>query len=220
MSSIRATLDKSIKELEQDVIELGSMVRLALFEALRALKERNSVLAEQIIKNDDQLDDLSRRIDQKAVETIATQQPAARDLRVIIAIIRIVTDLERIGDLCNNVAKQVTRIADRPLLKPLIDIPRMVEIAAAMLEDGLQAFLARDPVRAEKMCLRDDEVDGLRYQVQRELLTYMMEDPRTIERATALLMISLYLERAADHVTNIGEQVVYLVTGRWKDLNL
>jgi phosphate transport system protein len=116
-------------------------------------------------------------------------------------------------------AKETLKIVDQPLLKPLIDIPRMVTITNEMLEDALQAFIMRDANRAEKMCQRDDEVDGLRNQIQRELLTYMIEDPRSAPRANALMFISLYLERAADHVTNIGENVIYMITGEIRDLN-
>lgn len=220
MNILRKTLEKSIRELEEKVLELGSKVRQSLDLAVKALKERDRKLAEWVIKNDDVIDELAREIDQASVATIATQQPTAGDLRVIIAIIRIITDLERIGDHSESVAKETLKIADYPLLKPLIDIPRMVEVINAMLEDGLQALMMRDPVRAEKMCLRDDEVDGLRNQIQRELLTYMMEDPTTIPRATALLLISLYLERAGDHVTNIGEHIIYMTTGEVKDLNV
>jgi|YelNatPaOPRAMG01_1025707.scaffolds.fasta_scaffold05044_6 phosphate transport system protein len=220
MSAVRKTLEADIKELEEMVLQMGSKVRESLRLTVKALKERDKDLMNWIIKNDDVIDELAVRIDQKAVATIATQQPMARDLRILIGIIRIITDLERIADLSENVAKEGLKIADQPLLKPLIDIPRMVEIIDGMLEDGLQAFILRDANRAEKMCLRDDEIDGLRDQVQRELLTYMIEDPRTITRATPLLVISLFLERAGDHTTNIGEHVIYMVTGEIKDLNI
>ncbi|MCX5976341.1 MAG: phosphate signaling complex protein PhoU [Coprothermobacterota bacterium] len=218
-ASLRLILDKSIKDLEEMTLELGSQVRASLSSSLKALRERDKVLAQWVINNDDVLDDLAKRIDVKAVEVIATQQPTARDLRVIIAIIRMIADLERIGDLSAGVSKETLKIADLPLLKPLIDIPRMVAITNEMLEDALQSFILRDANRAEKMCQRDDEVDGLRNQIQRELLTYMLEDPKSIFRANALMFISLYLERAADHITNIGEDVIYMVTGEIRDLN-
>ncbi len=220
MNVLRKTLEKSIHDLEEKVLELGSKVRESLNLTVKALKERDRELAKWVIKNDDVIDNLAREIDQASVATIATQQPTAGDLRLIIAIIRIITDLERIGDLSESVAKETLKIVDYPLLKPLIDIPRMVEVINAMLEDSLQALMMRDPKRAEKMCLRDDEIDGLRNQIQRELLTFMMEDPTTIARATALLLISLYLERAGDHVTNIGEHVIYMTTGEVRDLNV
>jgi phosphate transport system protein len=215
----RQTLEKDIRELEEMVLELGSQVRSSLSTSLRALRERDKGLAQWVVNNDDVLDALATKIDVKAVETIATQQPAARDLRVIIAVIRMIADLERIGDLSASMAKETLKIVDQPLLKPLIDIPRMVTITNEMLEDALQAFIMRDANRAEKMCQRDDEVDGLRNQIQRELLTYMIEDPRSAPRANALMFISLYLERAADHVTNIGENVIYMITGEIRDLN-
>jgi phosphate transport system protein len=220
MSTVRRTLETDMKELQEMVLAMGSKVKESLRLSVKALKERDRELMNWVIKNDDVIDELARSIDQKAVATIATQQPMAGDLRILVGIIRTITDLERIGDLSESVAKQGLKIVDQPLLKPLIDIPRMVEIVDAMLEDGLQAFMLRDANRAEKMCLRDDEIDGLRDQVQRELLTYMIEDPKTIPRATALLVISLFLERAGDHATNIGEHVIYMVTGEVKDLNI
>lgn len=220
MATYRKSLESDIKELEEMILEMGSKVRESLKLTVKALKERDKDLMEWIIKNDDVIDELAREIDQKAVATIATQQPMAKDLRVLIGIIRTITDLERIGDLSESVAKEGLKIADQPLLKPLIDIPRMVDIIDGMLEDALQAFILRDPNRAERMCLRDDEIDGLRDQIQRELLTYMISDPRTITRATPLLVISLYLERAGDHTTNIGEHVIFMVTGEVKDLNI
>jgi len=220
MSIVRKTLEKSMQELEENLLDLGSKVRQSLNLTLKALKERDVALAEWVIANDDVIDALSKEIDQKAVVLIATQQPTAGDLRVIIAVIRIITDLERIGDLSESVARQTLRIADQPLLKPLIDIPKMVEIINEMLEDALQSFILRDAHRAERMCLRDDEIDALRTAVQNELFQIMSNDPATIHRAGPLLFISWHLERAGDHVTNIGEHVIYMVTGEIKDLNI
>ena len=151
---------------------------------------------------------------------MATQQPLAGDLRTIIAILYIIVDLERMGDHAEGIAKVSIMLADEPPLKPLIDIPRMADVATEMLRGSLEAFKDRDPERARKICDRDDEVDALYEQVYRELLTYMLADPRTIERATHLTWVAHNLERIADRVTNICERVVYMVEGRVEELNV
>jgi phosphate transport system protein len=177
-------------------------------------------MAEAVIEADNPIDAQHLNLEERCVQLIATQQPMAKDLRTIAAVWAMSIDLERMGDHAEDIARTTLRIAEQPLLKPLLDIPRMAETVLEMLRDGLDAFVLRDAVLAQSMAEKDDTVDHLYVQVFRELLTYMIEDPRTIRRATHLLMVAQALERIGDHATNIAERVIYMITGTLRELNV
>jgi len=184
-----------------------------------ALKEQDVGLAQKVRQGDEAIDDLELLIEDRCVKLIATQQPMAKDLRRISVAFKIITDLERMADYANDIAKATLIIAQEPLIKPLIDIPRMAKLSQKMVKAALDSYVNEDIELAMSLAEADDEVDSLHSQVLRELLTYMMEDPKTIRQATHLSFVSRYLERISDHATNIGERVIYMVTGKRKDLN-
>ena len=219
MVQTRGMLDQEMTKIQDDVLCLGSMVAAAIQRAVKALKERDVDLAQQIIAEDEQINALRYAIEEKSLAIIATQQPVATDLRTIIAAIHIAVEMERMGDHAEGIAQLVTRLADEPLLKPLIDIPRMANVASEMLPASLDAFIARDPKAAIAVAARDDEMDQLYDQIFRELLTYMLQDPRNINRATFLLWVAHNLERIGDRITNISERVVFMTTGELKELD-
>ncbi len=196
------------------------MVEAAIERGIEALKTRNVNLAHQIIEDDLKINRKRYETEDKCLELIATQQPLASDLRTIVSVLHITVDLERMGDHAEGIAKIALMLADEPPLKPYIDIPRMAQVASEMLMGSLEAFKDRDPARARAICDQDDEVDALYEQVYRELLTFMINDPRTIQRATYLIWTAHNLERIADRVTNICERVIYLVEGRIEELNV
>lgn len=216
---IRISFERALEELQHDILRMGSLVEQAIYDSVQSLAQQDLALADKVIKGDDLIDDMETEIEDKCVRLLATQQPLATDLRTVSAVFKIITDLERMGDHAIDIAKITKRIANQPLIKPLIDIPRMAKITQQMVRDGLDAFVKRDVELAKKLCETDDEVDHIYAQIFRELLTYMMEDPRTISQATSLLFVGRYLERIADHATNIGERVIYLVTGERYNLN-
>jgi len=197
---------------------MGSMVRRAIERSMQALKARDMELAQKVIKEDARINEKRFVIEEKCVHFIVRQQPVAGDLRLIICILNLITDLERIADHAEGIAKIVLMLGSEPPLKPLIDLPRMAEKAGGMLTRSLSAFIKRDEKAAREICAEDDEVDALYDQVFRELLTFMLEDPRTITRATRLLWVGHNLERIADRVTNICERVVFLVTGKMEEI--
>jgi phosphate transport system protein len=201
------------------LLNLGAMVANAQKLAVEALADRNEELAREVIAGDQGINQAQRDIDEHCLFLIASQQPVARDLRTILAISAIATDLERMGDHAKGIATLTLRLADQPLLKPLIDVPRMAEIGRELLQGQLQAFIAGDVEVAKALAARDDEIDVLYEQVFRELLVIMMGDPRTITRATYLLWVAHNLERFSDRTTNIGERVIFLMTGRIAELN-
>lgn len=205
--------EKKLKQLEHDVLSLGDMVERAIYRSVEALKGRDLAAAGQIVADDLKINQKRHTIEQKCIELIATQQPVANDLRVIIAILNIIVDLERMADHAEGIAKVVLMIGYERRLKPLVDIPRMADKAREMLREALSAFTRRDVEAAKRICAEDDEVDHLHDQVYRELLTFILEDPRTITGATRLLWVAHNLERIADRVTNICERVVFMVTG-------
>jgi phosphate transport system protein len=209
----RAEFERELRALRDDVLNMGSMVEKAIQRAVQALKARDVRLAEEVIASDRQIDERTYALEEQALLLIATQQPLATDLRIIAATLFIITELERMGDYAEGIAKIAVRLADQPPLKPLIDIPRMADIAAEMLQGALDAFIDLDLEACRTIWKRDDEVDALYDQVYRELLTYMMSDPATIERATLLLWAGHNLERIADRVTNICERIAFVVTG-------
>jgi phosphate transport system protein len=215
---MRKAFQDHLKELEQDVFTMGEMVVMAVNRAVKALKERDLIEAEKIEADDRYINEKRWEIEEKSINLIATQQPVATDLREIIAILNIITDLERMGDYAEGLAKIVRRIGDQEHVKPLIDIPRMSEIAIVMIKKTLKAYLERNDESARLICLQDDEVDMLYYQVFRELITVMLEDPKTITRATYLIWAAHNIERIADRVTNICERIIFLVTGEMGEI--
>lgn len=218
--SPRGTLDRELARLRDELLRLGSLVDSAIERALRALQTRDLTLARQVIQDDQAINDLRYKIEEDCLALIATQQPTAVDLRTTVAILNIIIDLERMADHATGIAQIVIRMGTEPLLKPLIDIPRMAQIDREMLRRSLDAFIARDPDLAREVAQRDDEVDHLYNQIFRELLTFMLEDPKTITRATYLLWIAHNLERIGDRVTNISERVVFMTTGIVRELNV
>jgi phosphate transport system protein len=194
------------------------MVDKAISRSMEALKKRDLELARKVIADDQKINQKRVDTEERCIELIATQQPVASDLRVIIAVLNIIVDLERIGDHAEGIANIVLMIGDEPPLKPLIDLPRMAEKTRDMLQRSLGAFIKRDADAARKISGEDDEVDNLYDQVFRELLTFMMNDPRTILRATRLIWVAHNLERSADRVTNICERVVFTVTGKMEEI--
>jgi len=216
---MRAVFHKKLREIQDDVLAMGSMVSKAILRSIDALKNRDLELAHQIIGDDQKINAKRFEIEEKCIQLIATQQPMASDLRTIIAILNITTEIERIGDYAVGIARIVVLIGDEPPLKPLVDIPRMAEQVVDMLQRSLNAFLNRDAEAARKIAAEDDLVDHLYDQIFRELITFMAEDRKTITRATRLIWTAHNLERAADRVTNICERVVFIVTGRMEEID-
>ena len=202
------------------MLVLAGMVESAIERGIQALRNRDAELAREIIADDIKINRKRYETEEKCLELIATQQPLAGDLRTIVAVLYIIVDLERMGDHAEGIAKIALILADEPPLKPYIDIPRMAQVAIGMLMGSLEAFKTRDADRARSICDEDDEVDALYDQVYRELLTFMLQDPRTIHRATHLTWVAHNLERIADRATNICERVVYLVEGKVEELNV
>ena len=213
MSIVRQGFDQELESVRQELVHMGQIVQDAIKNAVDALARRDKALAQQVMDGDDLIDSMQVEIEDRCISLIARQQPVATDLRILGTGLKITTDLERIGDHAFDIAKIVLLIGDEPLIKPLVDIPRMAVMAQSMLEDSLQAYLKLDIQLAEKVCRDDDLVDQLYHQVFRELLTYMLEDPKKINQATQLIFVARYLERIADHSTNVAEWVIYLVTG-------
>ncbi|TEU10866.1 MAG: phosphate signaling complex protein PhoU [Anaerolineales bacterium] len=216
---LRETFEEQLKELQDDLLAMGALVDRAIEGSIQALAEHDVKLAQEIIDDDALINQAQREIEEKCLVLIATQQPMASDLRVIASVSSIATELERIGDHAEGIGKITLMLADQPLLKPLIDIPRMAEKGRWMLRQQLEAFVHRDVEMAKSLATGDEEVDALYDQIYRELLVFMMSDPRTISRATHLLWVAHNLERIADRTTNIGERVVFLVTGEVEELN-
>jgi phosphate transport system protein len=216
--SIRSAFDQELQDLRDDVLRLGSMVDMAIGLSIQALKERNQSLAQQIIADDENINELRFKIEEDCLGLIARQQPAARDLRFILAATHIALELERMGDHAAGIATIVLRMGDQPLLKPLIDLPRMAQISQGMLRDSLDAFMSENAEESLTITERDEEVDQLYNQVFRELISFMIEDPRTVTRAMYLLFCGHNLERIADRVTNICERVVFVATGRMEEI--
>ena len=217
---IRTAFHKRLREIQNDVLAMGSMVEKAISRSIEALKERDLDKAQRVISDDQKINKKRFTIEEKCIELIATQQPMAGDLRAIICVLNIITEIERIGDHAEGIAKIVIMIGDEPPLKPLIDIPRMAEKVNNMLHRSLDALINRDADTAKQIVGEDNEVDDLYDQVFRELLTFMTEDPKTITRATRLIWVAHNLERSADRVTNICERVVYMVTGKMEELEV
>ncbi len=211
---IYKTFDLELKELKEKLLYEGGLVEKAINSAIKALLERNSELAEKVIEDDPIINALEVEIDEFCLKLLALRQPAARDLRFITTAIKINYDLERIGDMAVNICERVQELNQEPILKPYIDLPMMAETVQTMLKESLEAFVREDVSMARKVMKDDRMVDQLLDQIFRELLTYMMQDMKTISRATRVLFISKYLERMADHAVNVAELVVFLVEGK------
>jgi phosphate transport system protein len=209
---------QELADLRGSVVAMASMTNKAIDNAVTALAQRDVRLAEQVITSDRAINEHRWRTEEQALLVIATQAPMARDLRMIAAVIHIVTDLERMADHAAGIAKIALQTAEQAPLKPLVDIPRMSEIARTMLHDAITAFIEEDQAAARAIVARDDEVDALYEQIYRELLTFMLADPTTIDQATHLLWAAHNLERIADRVTNICERVVFAATGHLEEL--
>ncbi len=214
----RIALDQGLKELHADVLTLGSMVEKSIQRSVEALRTRDASVARRVIEDDARVNALRFQIEDRALLLIATQQPLVHDLRTIAAVLNIITDLERMGDHAEGTATISLMIGDEPLLKPLLDIPRMADTVTDMLRRALRAFTDHDLVSARRVAAEDDAVDALYNQVYRELLTFMIGEPRTIQQATLLLWAAHNLERIGDRVTNICERVLFTETGRMQEI--
>ena len=214
----RETLDRKTQELLDEILVLDSMVEDAILNSVESLKKRDLVAAQRIYDRDIEINKKRYEIENDTLILIATQQPMARDLRVMASILEIAGELERMGDYAKGIALINIRIGDDPLIKPLIDVPRMAEITADMLHRALGAFIANDAETARNIPLEDNTVDALYNQVYRELLTFMIKDPSTIDNATFLLWVAHNLERTADRVTNICERIVFVETGEMVEI--
>lgn len=214
MSRAERPFDEELKDLKEKLLEMASRAEEQIGLAVRSLKDREQAMACEVLEREEAINRLDIEIDEMTMRMLALRQPMAADLRFITVAMKISSDLERIGDLAVNIAERTLEILKYPQLKPLIDIPRIAEMAQAMVRDALNAFISGDADLARNVCQRDDEVDQLNHQIFRELLTFMMEDPETITRAVDLILVGRHLERIADHATNIGEDVIYMVKGR------
>jgi phosphate transport system protein len=216
---VRRVFEEQIHELLQELLAMGQMVADSIERSIQALARQDEDLAREVIAYDDEINAAQHDIDEQCLVLIATQQPMAGDLRTILAVSNIASELERMGDYTEGIAKLAIKLASRPLLKPLIDIPRMADEGRRMLMGALEAFARQDVEAARQIGAADDMVDALYDQVYRELLVFMMEDPRTISQATYLIWVAHNLERIADRTTNIAERVIFIDSGKIVDLN-
>lgn len=219
MTNLRSGFDKELEALQQDILKMGSMVEQQIYNAVESLVRKDEKLARKVIEDDDIVDNMQHSIEDKCIKLIARQHPLAKDLRVIFTGVKIVTDLERMSDNAVDIARTTIRLLAEEYIKPLIDIPRMAQLARDMVKDALDAYVNEDVEAAKKVCEADDVIDHLYSQIFRELLLIMMQDPKTISQATSLLFVGRYLERIADHATNLGEWIIFMVTGEKKELN-
>lgn len=215
----RRGLDEDLERVVTRVLEMGNLVRAQVHRSVDALKRRDLEESRRVVEDDRLVDRMRFEIEEECIRIMATQQPVARDLRTLVAILNLIVDLERIADHAEGIGNISLILADRPLIKPLIDIPRMADTATDMLMRALDAFLTRNEAEARQVCADDDLVDGLYDQVYRELLVFMLQDPRTIDGATYLLWVAHNLERVGDRATNIAERAIYLATGRMTELS-
>jgi phosphate transport system protein len=211
---VKRHFDRDIEQVKELVLRMGAMVEDAIALSIRALLERDTVLAEKVIASDGAVDRMELEVDSHTIELLATMQPAAVDLRFVATAMKITPELERIADLAQDVCERAIELNREPPLKPLMDIPRLAHMAQVMVRQSLDAFVRGDATLARQVIARDKEVDALTEQSFRELLTYMLEDPRNISRAIRLTFVNKYFERMADSATNICEMVVYLVEGK------
>lgn len=206
--------EDELRNLKERILKMGFLVETAIRDSVKSLVDRDSELAREVIRRDHQINALDVEIDEECIRLIALRQPKAGDLRFITTAMKITTDLERMGDLAEDISERAIELNEEPLLKPYIDIPRMAEISRGMLRDALDALVKGDTKGAMDAIKRDDEVDCLNVQVFNELLFFMIQDPRNVSRATRITYVSKYIERIADHATNIAEMVIYMVEGK------
>ena len=218
--SPRATLDQEARAINDDLLRMQRLVDQSILRSVDSLKRRDQTLAQQVIDEDVEINDLRFKIEEACLSLIATQQPAASDLRSVIAAMHMVIEMERMADHATGIAKTVILMGDEPLLKPLVDIPKMAELARDMLRDSLQAYNERDAEKAHQIAVRDDDMDGLYRAVFDELVKIMSKTPGSATRATYLLWCAHNLERIGDRVTNIAERVIFVNTGDMQELNL
>ncbi|MBI5213607.1 MAG: phosphate signaling complex protein PhoU [Nitrospirae bacterium] len=209
-----AILDAELMHLKELVLKMGAMVEGSIRDSVNSLVERNDELAKAVIEKDHQVNALDVQIDEECIRLLALMQPMAGDLRFITTAMKITTDLERMGDNAVNIAERALELNKEPILKPYIDIPHMSHLAQGMTRDALDAFVRRDKKLATDVIMRDDEVDDLKFGIFEELISYMVKDPNTVSRAMRISFVAQYLERIADHATNIAEMVIYLVAGK------
>jgi phosphate transport system protein len=214
MDKAERPFDEELKELKKKLLEMAARAEEQIALAIRGLKDREEAMACQVLDREEAINLLDIEIDEMCLRLLALRQPMATDLRFITSAMKISSDVERIGDLAVNIAERTIDLLKAPQLKPLIDIPRMAQMSQDMVRDAINAFINRDEKLARDVCKRDDRVDELNNQVFRELLTYMMQDAGTIPRAVDLILVGRHLERIADHATNIGEDVIYMVQGK------
>lgn len=212
--NVRKTQDEALDRIREQLLKLGNLAQDAIRKAVWALEKQDEALSREVLEGDDVLDDLASGIEEGCLLFTARYQPVAQDLRTISAINRMAIDLERIGDLGVSIAKITRFFFGKTLIKPLIDIPRMAEIVEEMIDGTMRAFINRDAEEAKKVCAMDDLLDDLDRQIFNELLLLMIENPRVIEQATQLVLVSRALERAGDHTTNLAEKTIYMVTGK------
>jgi len=206
--------EEELQQLRAKVLEMGGLVEKQISDAMSSLIDRNSTLEQEVIGRDHTINYLDVAVDEASTKLLALHQPAGRDLRFIMTSVRISTDLERIGDIAQNICERAVELNQEPPLKQYIDLPRMSDWTRAMLRDSLDAFVREDTELALQVCQRDDFVDNLTAQIFREMLSHMTQDPLSVSRAVRLLFLAKYLERIADHATNIGEMVIYMVKGK------
>jgi len=218
--NLRATYDKEYAAIEDDLLRIRERVDRAIDRSIVCLRNRDMALAQEIVDHDIEINQLRFKIEEACLRLIATQQPAATDLRAVVAAMNIVVDIERMGDHAAGIAKTVLRMGDAPLLKPLVDIPRMADLARSMLHEALVAYVNRNSEKAREIASKDDAMDGLYKAVFDELVEIMANKPEAVERATYLLWCAHNLERIADRVTNIAERVIFVTTGEVKELNV
>jgi phosphate transport system protein len=205
---------KELQQLKEDLLKMAALVEEAINTAVQSLVKRDSDLAKKTFEGEDKINDMELAIDESCLKLLALRHPMAADLRFITSAMKIITDLERMGDQAVNIAERAISLNQEPQLKPYIDIPKMAEITQSMVKDVLDAFVNQDPKLARSVCERDDLVDGLNDQVFRELLTFMMSDPQTVTRAVHLMIVCRCLERIGDHATNIAEDVIFMLDAR------
>lgn len=216
---LRKTFEQEIQQLKDDILILGSMVEQSLLEAVDALKKRDLASAQKTVERDKEINQKRYNIENQVMISIATQQPMARDLRLLASILEVASEIERMGDYAKGIAVINKRMGDEPLLKPLVDVPRMAQICADTLHRALTAFVNEDVEAAREIPKEDDQVDELYNQVYRELITYIIQDPKSIERANWLLWVAHNLERFSDRVANICERTIFIVTGELRDVS-
>ncbi|SNX52769.1 phosphate signaling complex protein PhoU [Thermoanaerobacterium sp. RBIITD] len=215
----RTHFEKELEDLHYDILKMGGLVEEAIGNSILSLTNHDTELAQNVIDKDDIIDEKEVEIDNRCSRIIVTQQPLAKDLRIVLTGLKIDTDLERMADHAVDIAKTTLRIADQTYIKPLIDIPRMSDVVREMVKLSLDSYVNQDVELAKTIKQKDDIVDGLYKQIFRELMTYMIEDPKNINQAAQFLFVARYLERIADHATNICEWVIYLDNGQHIDLN-